>query len=272
MGYLYLSFKCSNRYSKMRYTKHKWACAYSRISSGTFLYKTVIINWSCQLMAENMMMTFQCIIKNYCHCCYGMIPCGLTSVHEHRMRKFNKSCLVCVQYEGGKREKIERGGKYDSCHTAARTTEKLLFWSHCVGAGLALITSVHDVTPRKWEHVMWLCAASSNVHSLIKFSTKNAFTYSATPSVPLPRRHVTGMWRLRLYRATSYWLEVAKWQWDRLFSVSFSFPCPYISISSPNSYFVHLSPMLYDLTNWHHVCHRSRTLYAEWHNKHDRHL
>ena len=157
-------------------------------------------------------------------------------------------------------------------------TSWLLFWSHCVNAGLVLIASVHDVVlSTKWAHAMWIFAASRSVHSLIKFSTEKWLHLSSNT--------VSGC--ATVYEACHCHLAVeaeddlrplhANFRWNSGAGTGFSpspscFPSQYLSICAPNSYFIHLPPMLYDPTNWHHICHWHRTLHAERHHKHDMRL
>lgn len=87
-------------------------------------------------------------------------------------------------------------------HCCQEPLRKLLFWSHCVRTGLALIASVHDVyfhgvgTSYGYLLPPGMCILWSSS------TQKNDFTYAATQSVavPLSVRHVAvfSLWRLRL--------------------------------------------------------------------------
>ena len=246
--------------------KHKWVCVCSIIYSLTFLCNTVIINWSCQLMPENMM-TLQCIIKNYCHCCCGMVLSGLSSAHKHWMWKVSKCCLFCInKREGRERSRRSRGKNMIPGTLLPRTNEKTtLLKSPCKDWACTHCQCSWCLCPQSEDMSCgYLLPPGMCIH-WSSLAQKNDFTYAATQAC-------------HCYLTVEAEVDLrplhADFRWQSGAGTGFS-PCPscfssqYLSISAPKSYFVHLPPMLYDPTNWHHISHWPRALHAEWHHKHD---
>jgi hypothetical protein len=182
-------------------------------------------------------------------------------------------CKAWGRGVGGEIEDQKRE-KYDSWHTAAKNQRKLLFWSHCVRAGLALIASVHNVYVHKVGHVMCIFAVSRNVHSLIKFSTEKWLYLCSNIASGCATVYKTCHCYLTVEAEVDLRPIHADFRWQSGTGTGFSlcpscFPSQHLSSSAPNSYFVHLPPMLCDPTNWHHVCPWRRALHGEQHHKHD---
>jgi hypothetical protein len=174
----------------------------SWISSGTLLCKTVITSWRCKLIPENMM-TFQCIIKNYCHRCCGMILCGLTSAHEHWMQKVSKSCLFCVQHEGGETDKKKKIYTRKNM-IPGRLPKKLLRGWACTHGQCWWCLCAHS------GHISfgYLLPSGMCIH-WSSLAQKNDFTYAATLSVavPLSRRQVNGISLRRLKLISGHFIQ-----------------------------------------------------------------
>jgi len=155
-----------------------------------------------------------------------------------------------------------------------RTTEKTaLLKSLCKDWACTHCQCSWCLFPRS-GHVIWIFAASRNVHSLIKFNTEK-WLYLCSNTVS---GCATVCEACRCFLTVEAEVDLrplhADFRWQGGAGTGFS-PCPscfpsqYLSISAPNSYFVHLPLMLCDPTNWHHACHWHRTLHAERHHKHD---